>query len=207
MPGDAETRNGYQDEDGCPDLSLRAAASSRRSDPYRRTRRVRARQRGAQTHFVRAARCDRRRVQDAVPAVSDRRAGRPRGRQRALAHEAVAGAGVGGAAGAARARRRTRIACSRGPPARPRPGCTAAERDPADRASGRSSSSGCGRARPPSPARRTRRATEAERRRGRKTARPRRPPPRSRSRASSSRRAARCSRPRRSRTSTWSPAS
>jgi outer membrane protein OmpA-like peptidoglycan-associated protein len=37
-PGDAETRNGYQDEDGCPDLSLRAAASS--DDPTRIVERV-----------------------------------------------------------------------------------------------------------------------------------------------------------------------
>ena len=37
-PGDAETRNGYQDGDGCPDLSLRAAASA--DDPTRIVERV-----------------------------------------------------------------------------------------------------------------------------------------------------------------------
>ena len=37
-PGDAETRNGYQDGDGCPDLSLRAAASP--DDPTRIIERV-----------------------------------------------------------------------------------------------------------------------------------------------------------------------
>jgi outer membrane protein OmpA-like peptidoglycan-associated protein len=37
-PGDAETRNGYQDDDGCPDLALRTAASS--DDPTRIVERV-----------------------------------------------------------------------------------------------------------------------------------------------------------------------
>ena len=37
-PGDAETRNGYQDEDGCPDLSLRAVASP--DDPTRIVERI-----------------------------------------------------------------------------------------------------------------------------------------------------------------------
>jgi outer membrane protein OmpA-like peptidoglycan-associated protein len=37
-PGDAETRNGYQDDDGCPDLSLRPATST--DDPTRIVERV-----------------------------------------------------------------------------------------------------------------------------------------------------------------------
>jgi len=37
-PGDAETRNGYQDDDGCPDLSLRTTASA--DDPTRIVERV-----------------------------------------------------------------------------------------------------------------------------------------------------------------------
>jgi outer membrane protein OmpA-like peptidoglycan-associated protein len=35
-PDDAETRNGYQDDDGCPDLSLRAGASPASSDDLTR---------------------------------------------------------------------------------------------------------------------------------------------------------------------------